>query len=115
MFDGSVKVARPRNRQEFRRTDIEIAEQRFLRDTILRRLERRGRGIDGNAVREEFRGFDRDVFKFVSDELQTIREFFERGVIRVVRGDALRDAAHGSLGRRVEKAEMQAERVARER
>src|SRR5260370_683787 len=43
-----------------------------------------------------------------------IREVFECSLIGVIGSDALGDAAHGSFGRRIEKTEMQTERVARE-
>src|SRR6266481_3511940 len=113
-FYGGVEFSGVRNGGEFSGGDAEFAEEIFFREAVLRGLEGSGRRIDGNALGKKPDGFHGNVFKFVGDELEAAREFFKRGLIGVVGGHALRDAAYGSFRRRIEKAEMEAERIAGE-
>ena len=113
-FYGGVEFAGIRHGSKFRGRNAKFPEESFFVQAILRGFESGGRRINGNALGEKLRGFHGNVFEFVGDQLEAIREFFERGLIGVFGGDALGDAAHGSFGRGIEKTEMQAERVARE-
>src|SRR2546425_574409 len=114
MLESGTEFGVFRNGCEFGRGDAKFLEEVLFAQAVLRGFEGEGRRIDRDALSEKFHGFNGDVFEFISDELEAAREFFERGVIGVLGGDALGDAAYGSFRRRVEKAEVQAERIARE-
>src|ERR1700676_2694674 len=113
-FYSGVEFAGIRNGGEFGGGDAEFAEESLLGEAVLRGFESSGRRIDGNAFGKKIGGFHGNVFEFVGDQLEAAGEFFECGLIGVIGGDALGDAAHGGFGRRIEKTEMQAERIARE-
>src|SRR5882762_6722768 len=114
LLDGSIEFIRFRDRNKFGGGDSEFLEKLFFLETVLRGFQSDRRRIDGNAAGEKFSGFHGDVFKFVGDKFQAAREFFERGLIVVVRGNALGNAANGSFRRRIKKTEVQTQRVARQ-
>src|SRR6266704_623455 len=113
MLESGAEFGVFRNGCEFGRGDAEFLKDVLFAQAVLRGFEGDGRRIDRDALSEKFHRFNGDVFEFISDELETAREFLERTVIGVLGGDALGDAANGSFRRRVEKAEVQAERIAR--
>ena len=77
--------------------DAEFLEQAFFAATILRGFERLRRWVDGNHFLQKARGFDWNIFEFVSDQREAVREFFQRFEIGVFGGDARGDAADWSL------------------
>src|SRR5260370_974177 len=92
----------------------ELAEERFRREAIVGGFESSGRKINGNTLGEKPGGFDGNVFEFVGDQREAAREFFECGLIGVIGGDALSDAAYRGFGRRIGKTEMETRRGGRE-
>src|ERR1700730_14103032 len=67
------------------------------------------------AAARDFRfwgGGNGDIFEFVGNEFQPIGEFFERGLVVKIGGNALRDAAYRRLRRRIKKTEPETERIA---
>jgi len=113
LLDGGVELAGLRYRKKFSGVDSQLTKKTFLRKPILRRFECGRRGINGNALREKFRGFDGNIFKFVGNQLQSIGKFLECGMIGVVGRDTLGNAANRGFWRRIEKPEVQAEGIAR--
>src|SRR5712692_9306171 len=111
---GGVELAGIRNGGEFGSGDTEFAKERFFGEAVLRSFESGRRRIHGNTLGEEPGGFDGNVFEFVGDQLEAAGESFEGGMIGVISGDALGDAAYRGFGRRIEKTEMQTERITRE-
>src|SRR5207249_989069 len=84
-------------------------------EAILRGFQSGRLRIDGNTLGQKISSFDGDVFEFVGDQFKTAGKFFERGLIGVIGGDALGDAAYGRFRRRIKETEVQTKRVARQR
>src|SRR5881392_1013132 len=103
-----------RNGGEFSGGNAESAKQILFCEAILRGFQSGRRRIDRNTLGQKISSFDGDVFEFVGDQFKTAGKFFERGLIGVIGGDALGDAAYGSFRRGIEKTKMQAERIAGE-
>src|SRR6266567_6475331 len=101
MLESGAEFGVLRNGCEFGRGDAEFLEEVLFAQAVLRGFEGGGRRIERDALSEKFHGFNGDVFEFISDELEAACEFLEGGVIGVLGGDALGDAAHGSFRRRI--------------
>ena len=114
LFHGGVEFLRFRDGNKFGGGDAEFLEELLFVEAILRGFEGGGRGIDGDALGEKFGGVDGNVFEFVGDQFEAGGEFFERGEVVKIGGDTLGDAADGSFGRRIEKTEVQPQRIAGE-
>src|SRR5579859_7818305 len=97
------------------RRNSQFLEKLFRSQPVLRRFQRFRWRIDAHVLREKSRRFHRHVFKFVSDEFQSVREFLQRIVVLVFRRHALRDSSHRSFRRWIQKTKMQSQRIARQR
>src|SRR6266851_7378082 len=113
-FDGGVEVGGIRNWREFGCGNPEFAKEIFLGEAVLSGFEGGGRRTDGDSLGEKPGRFDGNVFEFVGNQFEAAGEFFKGGLVGVIGGDALGDAAYRCFGRGIEKTEMQTERVARE-
>src|SRR5256885_17060775 len=79
---------------------------------ILGGFQRGGRGKNRDALSQKLGRLDGNVFKLVGDQFEAGGELGQRSAIREVGGYAGGNASDGGLRGWIEKAKMQAERVA---
>src|ERR1051325_4081555 len=95
--------------------DPQFPEEIFFVQTVLRRFQSFRRRIHRRVPGKKSHRFHGHIFKFVSYELQPVREFFQGFAIRILCGHAVCNSSHRSLRRGIEKTEVQSQRIARQR